>query len=513
MSIRKTTRGRGDEIRMSRLPVVGFTLGTALLLSLAALGYNTWSRPSRQLEVEATTPVPMDASAAAIRLAGALKCATVTGLSDAAASEGEFARLREHLRTSFPRVHGSLEREIVGEGSLLYTWRGTDSTLRPMMVLAHQDVVPIAPGSEGDWKYPPFSGVVQDGYVWGRGAWDDKANLVASLEAVEMLLGEGYRPRRTVYIAAGADEETGGADGAARIAQRLRDRGIRLEYLLDEGLIITEGVFPGLARPLALIGVAEKGYVSVSLRLRDAPGHASMPRPHTPIGSMSKALARLEEQPMPASLSGVVREMLETVGPEMRWVDRIALANLWLFKPLLLARLQKQPSTNAMVRTTTAPTMVHAGNKENVLPSDVEATVNFRLLPGETIAEVLEHVRVTVDNDRIALSTTAIRAEPSKLSRTDVPAYAALDRSIRQVFPDAVVAPGLMIGATDSRHFATVAEQVYRFSPMRARPEDLARFHGTNERISTANFVEMIRFYRQLFLNSTAPPAPHRGGP
>ena len=481
--------------------ILGILIGAVLLLVLV-LAVNTARHPSRQIRVDPPPAIAVDADGAAARLAGALRCATVTGLPETDATDQAFAQLREHLRASFPRAHGALAPQRVGGRSLLYTWPGTDPSLRPIMILAHMDVVPIAPGSEGDWQHPPFAGVIADGFVWGRGAWDDKGNLIATLEAAELLLAEGFRPRRTVYIASGADEELGGAEGARRIAERLRERGVRLEYLLDEGLIITEGVFPHLDSPLALIGVAEKGYVSVKLHLEGTPGHASMPPARTPIGIMSAALARLEQQPMPASIDGAVRDMMQIVGPETKGIDRIALANLWLFEPIIISRLQQQPSTNAMLRTTTAPTMFHAGNKENVLPSDVEATVNFRLLPGTSIADVLAHVRKTIADDRIEVGTTPIRAEPSGVARADVPAYAAIERSVRQVFPDTVVAPGLMIGATDARHFAEVAENVYRFSPIRAKPEDLARFHGTNERISVANLADMVRFYRQLILNS-----------
>jgi carboxypeptidase PM20D1 len=481
--------------------IFGILVGAMLAVALV-LAVNVALQPSRQMHVDAAPPVPVDADAAAARLAGALRCATVTGLPETDATEREFIRLREHLRASFPRVHTSLQQEIVGGRSLLYTWRGTDTSLPPIMILAHMDVVPIAPGSEGDWMHPPFAGVIADGFVWGRGAWDDKANLVASLDAVEHLLAEGYRPRRTVYIASGEDEELGGTQGARRIAELLRERGVRLEYLIDEGLIITQGVFPHLDPPLALIGIAEKGYVSVTLHLKATPGHASMPPARTPIGIMSAALARLEEEPMPASIGGAVRDMMQVVGPETNGIDRIALANLWLFEPIIVSRLQSQPSTNAMLRTTAAPTMFHAGNKENVLPSDVEATVNFRVLPGDSIEGVLEHVRRTIAEERIRVATTPVRSEPSRTSLTDGPAYAAIERSVRQVFPDAVVAPGLMIGATDARHFADIADNVYRFSPMRAKPEDLVRFHGTNERISVSNLVDMIRFYRQLILNS-----------
>jgi len=264
-------------------------------------------------------------------------------------------------------------------------------------------------------------------------------------------------------------------------------------------------VLAGLDKPAALIGLAEKGYGTFFLSLDQAPGHSSMPPPRTAIGSMSTALARLEANPMPAAIGGVAGEMFATLAPEMTGFNRLALSNLWLFGPLVQGQLEKGTSSNAMLRTTTALTIVRAGNKDNVLPGRAEAAVNFRVLPGDSLASVEAHLRKTIDNDAIAIKAYPGNSEPSPVSPTDSLGYRAIAQSVRQVFPDAIVAPGLMIAATDSRHFTILSDAVYRFSPVRARPEDLSRFHGTNERISIANYVEMIRFYHQLLRNTAQP--------
>jgi carboxypeptidase PM20D1 len=401
-------------------------------------------------------------------------------------------------------VHATLKQEVVGDFGLLYTWTGSDPKAPPMLLMAHQDVVPIAPGTEPDWEQPPFSGAVKGGFVWGRGAWDDKGNLISQLEAVESLLAAGFTPKRTVYLAYGADEEVGGQRGAARIAALLKSRGVKLDFVIDEGLLITEGVMPGLDKPVALVGVAEKGFMSLGIAANAAPGHSSMPPPPggSAIARISEALLRLDRRPMPAAMRGVAREMFETVAPEMHGFGRVALSNLWLFGPVVQKQLEKMPSTNAMLRTTTALTVVRAGNKDNVLPGRAEATVNFRLLPGDTIASVTAHVedaaKAAAPKGKFELTRLPGSSEASPVSPTQSASYQLINKTVRELFPGTVVAPGLMIGATDSRHMIEIADHVYRFSPVRAKPEDLPRFHGTNERITEANLVELIRFYHRL---------------
>lgn len=487
-----------------------FILLSALLLLLAAaVALNTWRQGSRQLDVAPAPPLPLDEQVVADKLAAAIRLQTIASRDDADASGEAFRELHALLQQRFPRVHANLQRDVVGRYSLLYTWPGTDEKAKPILLMAHQDVVPIAPGTQAQWKAAPFSGDIKEGYVWGRGAWDDKANLIAQLEAVEMLLASGFRPNRTIYLAFGHDEEVGGLQGAAAIAKLLQERQVRLDFVIDEGLVITHGIVPGLAKPAALIGIAEKGFVSVVLKVNGTPGHSSMPPPKgtSAVGMMSAALRRLDDEQLPAGLRGVAREMFETLAPEMSGLQRVALSNLWLFAPLVQAQLEKGASTDAVLRTTTALTTVHAGNAENVLPGQAQATVNFRLLPGDSVAAVMAHVKSKVPQDRFELIALPGASEPSPISPTAAPSYQLINRTVRSLFADAVVAPGLMIAATDSRHFAALSDHIYRFSPVRAGPEDLARFHGTSERISTANLAELVRFYHRLLHNLNAAPA------
>ena len=477
---------------------------------VAAIAINTWRQGTRQISVQPAPPLAIDTDAAAGKLSEAIRFKTISSADDADLNADQFEGLHAHLQASFPRAHEALQREVVGGLTLLYTWPGTDPAAPPIMLMAHQDVVPIAPGTEAHWQAQPFGGEIKDGYVWGRGAWDNKANLISQMEAVEMLLAEGFKPRQTIYLAMGADEEVGGLRGAKKVAELMASRGIKLDFVLDEGLLITEGILKGLSRPAALIGIAEKGYLSVEMHAHGTPGHSSMPPPAGTgaIGILSAALARLEDKQMPAHIRGVAKEMFDTIAPEMEGFGRVALSNLWLFGPVVQRQLEGAASTNAMLRTTTAPTIFEAGNKDNVIPGEAKATVNFRLLPGDTQDSVIQHVRDAVGaqpEGRFELKTLEGASEPSPISPTASASYQLLNRTLRSLFPDTLVAPSLMIAATDSRHFTAVSDHIYRFSPVRAKPEDLARFHGTNERVSIANLGELIHFYVQLLRNASTP--------
>jgi len=478
-------------------------LALALVL-VAALAFNTWRQGSRQLDVPPLAPLAIDKDGAARRLGEAIRLRTISSRDDPALNADQFQQLQALLQIRYPKAHAAMKREVVGELSLLYTWTGSDAAARPLLVIAHQDVVPVAPGTEKDWTVAPFSGVLREGFVWGRGSWDNKGNLIAQMEALEMLAAAGFQPRRTIHLVAGADEEVGGLRGAKRIAALLKERGVRLEFVIDEGLLITDGILPGLRQPAAIIGVAEKGYMSVVLRLSGKPGHASMPPPpgQSAIGMMSAALKRIDDEQLPAAIRGVAGEMFATVAPEMDGFQRVALSNLWLFGPIVLKQLEAGASTNALLRTTTALTIAQAGNKDNVLPGQAEATINFRLLPGDTMAQVTERLRgqvaQAIGNNNFELFVLPGANEATKVSSTDSAAYRLLNRTVREVFPGTLVAPGLYIAASDSVHFVDISEHVFRFSPIRARPEDLSRFHGTNERISLDNLADLIRFYHRL---------------
>jgi len=484
-------------------------LGIVVLALTVAVGAKTLLMPSRQLAVAPAAPVKVDVAAAADRLGAAVRLKTIASRDDVDANAVEFLALHTLLQSSFPKAHAVLQREVIGKYGLVYTWPGSDPQAAGIGLMAHQDVVPVAPGTEGDWQQPPFSGVLRDGFVWGRGSWDDKGNLMSMMEAVELLAASGFKPRQTIYLIFGQDEEISGLRGAAEIAKLFKQRGIHLQFVIDEGLLITDGVLAGLNKPAALVGVAEKGYLSVQLTASATPGHSSMPPPEaaqSAIGMMSVALAKLEDQQMPLAVRGLSREMFETIAPEMNGMNRVFLSNLWLFKPVIEQQLQRGASTSAMMRTTTALTMTSAGNADNVLPGRANATVNFRLAPGDSSDAIVEHVNAVVKNPAIKVEKLAGFSEASKVAAIDAPGFQLINKTLRQLHPDVIVAPGLMLGATDSRHFDGIADNVYKFSPVRARPEDLKRFHGSNERISTDNYIELIQFYHQLISNSA--PAP-----
>lgn len=481
-----------------------FGLLTVVLLLVGVLAVNTLRKGSRQIDVPPISVLEVDEAGAVARLGEMVRLRTISSRDDATLNADQFQQLHALLQARFPKTHAVLKREVVGDLSLLYTWQGSNPKAQPILLMAHQDVVPIAPGTEKDWAEEPFSGVVKDGFVWGRGAWDDKGNLIAQMEAVEMLVASGYKPERTVYLAFGADEEVEGIRGAKRIAALLKQRNVRLAFVIDEGLLITDGILPGLTKPAAVIGIAEKGYLSVVLKMAATPGHSSMPPPKgtSAIAMMSAALKRIDDEQLPGGIRGVAAEMFATVAPEMSGFSRVAMANLWLFGPIVQQQLEAGASTNAMLRTTTALTIVNAGNKENVLPGRAEATVNFRLLPGDTKEQIIERMKGQViaatGNRKFELLALPGAVDASKVTPTDSAQYALLNRTIREVFPGTLVAPGLMIGATDSIHFGEISDHIFKFSPVHAKPEDLPRFHGTNERIAASNLAELIRFYHRL---------------
>src|SRR6202795_2414540 len=474
----------------------------AIVIVASVLAFNVVTHSSRQLQVAAVPRAAVDAQAAATRLAEAIRFKTISSYEKPDQHAEALRRMQAHIEKSFPAFHAAAKREIVADYSLLYTWEGSDPKARPIALLAHQDVVPVAPGTDKDWQQPPYDGVIADGFIWGRGSWDDKGNLYSMLEAAEALATAGFRPKRTIYFAFGHDEETAGTAGAKNIAALLASRGVKLDFVIDEGLLIIEGMIKGLEKPAALIGVDEKGYATLVLTAHATPGHSSMPPRQTAIGMMSAALARLEDHRLPPQIRGTVAEMFDTLAPEMSGFNRVVLSNLWLFKPLLLREFENSGPSEATLRTTTALTIFNAGDKDNVLPGNAAASVNFRLIPGDTQASVIDHVRDTVANDRISIEPFAGNTDPPPVTASTSPSYLMLNKTIREIYPDVIVAPGLMIAATDSRHYVGITDNIFRFSPVRANGEDLKHFHGTNERLSIEGYADMIRFYRRLIENA-----------
>ena len=482
---------------MRTVRLIGFAAAVGLLVLALVMGVNTARFAGDGPERAAVAPPPPATDAAAIqRLAGAVRFATVShegGRYDARVFE-DFAA---YLTQNFPLTHAVLTRETVAGHSLLYRWAGRDPTAKPMLLAAHLDVVPVEAGTESKWTHPPFAGVAADGYVWGRGAWDDKSAVVAILEAVERKLAANWRPARTVYLAFGHDEEVGGR-GAQAIAALLKSRGVALDLVLDEGSMVVKDMLPGVEPAVALIGVAEKGFASVELLAQAEGGHSSMPTADNAIVRLARAVDRLAANPFPPRMIAPLEGTLDRTGPAMELPMRIALANRWLTEPLVLRTMAGTPSGSAAIRTTTAPTIFAAGTKANVLPQSARAVVNHRLLPGDTVAEVVARDRKIVDDPRIVVRVIAGARDPSRVSPSEGPAYAAVERAVARIFPDAVIAPSLVIAGTDARNYEPVASAIYRFLPVRADPTELKRFHGTDERIAVADYARAIAFYEAM---------------
>ncbi len=483
---------------MRKLFAIAFV---TLLVFVAALTLSALRLPSRQIQVPPAPERPVDAELVAQHLAAAIRFPTVSYQDRAKMSAETFDAFHRFLAATYPRLHQTLALEPVGL-SLLYTWRGTSPELPPILLLAHQDVVPAE--NPERWKGPPFEGRIADGFVWGRGAIDDKNSLIAICEAVETLIGAGFVPKRTVLLAFGHDEEVGGAEGAHAIAALLASRGVRGLLAIDEGAaIIGHGMLPGLTRPVALVGIAEKGSATLEVVARAEGGHSSTPPRQTASGILARAIERLESHPMPGGVVGVTRDFFESLAPELPLWARVPLGNLWLFAEPMDLALSRQPAVNALLRTTTAVTMLSGSPKENVLPVEAIATVNFRLLPGDTGEAVRERVVAIIDDPRVEVRFKFPPREASPVAPDDGEAYALVQRSISEIFPNVIVAPFLTIGGTDSREYATVTDGLYRFAPFVYGPEDMKLPHGIDERVAVGTLPGAVRFYEQLVENAS----------
>ncbi|MFM9051685.1 MAG: M20/M25/M40 family metallo-hydrolase [Bacteroidota bacterium] len=406
--------------------------------------------------------------------------------------------LIEFLNIQYPLTFSHLECDTVNSHSLLLSWKGSDHRLKPVILYAHMDVVPALEDSANGWRFDAFPSLPDYDTVRGRGTVDDKLGVIGILEATERLMKRGYCPKRDIYIALGHDEETGGLQGASMIAKELEKKGVKASWLLDEGGMVAEGIVPFVKNPVALVMIAEKGYMTVELTVESNGGHSSFPPKDSPIDIIAGAIMRLKENPAEKSISGTVATFMEHAGPAMKFPYNAVFANPWLFSSLIMNEYEKIPEGNATIRTTRAWTMSHAGMKENVLPAHASATVNLRITPGSSIKEELDEIIKVVDDPRVKFRVHPGSMEPIAPSRLDSEGFIQISDAIRRTFPDAVVAPNLSIASTDSRHFEKVTEQRYRFLPVRMSREILAGMHGKNERLPAKDFCESILFYETL---------------
>ncbi len=355
--------------------------------------------------------------------------------------------------------------------------------------MSHQDVVPVDEPTLNDWEAGPFDGKISETDIIGRGTLDDKGTLIGLLEAVEKLLEESYIPTRTIYLAFGHDEEVGGNKGARKIAEFLKAKGVQAAMTLDEGGFLADNLVPGIEGSVAIINLAEKGFASFKLTVETKGGHSSAPPKENTIGMLAQAIVDLESNQLPYNLVKPLDAQLEYMGPELPFFKRMAFANPWLFKKPILEALN--------AHTTTAPTIIDGGIKNNVIPTVAEATINFRILPGETIESVRKHIESTI-SDKIKVEPVGFLTNPSPVSSIESIGFKTVEQTIRDVFPNAIVVPGLVGGGTDARYFYEISDDVYRFYPIRLGPESMTRFHGIDEKISKENYQEIIEFTYHL---------------
>ena len=468
-----------------------FLLGVLIFVSI--LLFNTFRFESKQLSIE-SSPAPEVSIASLQHFKEAIRFKTISNSDPSLFDSAQFFGFHRFLKNTYPLVHSRLSHEVVANYSLLYKWEGKNPGLNPIVLMAHQDVVPIEEGTKKMWSVDPFAGALKDNFIWGRGTADDKINLISIMEAAEKLLTENYQPERTIYLVFGHDEELGGT-GAQAIVALMKSRNIAPEMVLDEGGIITKEKVPGMTKPVALIGTSEKGYLSLQLTAEKNGGHSSMPESETSIDILAKALIRLREHPFDPGFSPSTQGFMEHIGPEMPFFKKIIFANRWLFKGLIIGIYEKNGSGNALVRTTIAPTILQAGVKDNVIPTIAQATVNFRLLPGDSSSVVMERVKKVIDDERVTVSPfNNFKGEPSSITSENTFAYKKTDEIVKKTFANTVTTPFLMIGGTDSRHFSEISEGIIKFSPI----TDPIGFHGIDERVSLASYQSALWFFEQL---------------
>ena len=435
------------------------------------------------------------------RLAQAIRIRTISPEDPADFDPRAFQDFHLFLEQSFPLVHEKLEKQVLAGHSLLFKWAGRKQSLKPILLMNHMDVVPVL--NPELWQHPPFDGVIADGFIWGRGALDDKGGLMAQMEAAESLIAQGYAPERSIYFLFGHDEELGNPQGgAASAAKYFADNGIQLDFVLDEGLVISDGLMPGVEIPVAMIGIAEKGYMDLKLTARSSGGHSSMPEPGSSIERLSRALNKLYDNPLPQQMMYV--EMLgENLKEHMPYGMKVAFHNYGLLQPLLKKGLSDNSTLSPFMRTTTAPTILRAGEKSNVIPAEASAVVNFRIIPGESSDDVVRMVTEIIDDPHIALEKLNV-SEPSTVSDPQSDSYKLIRRSILETAGSEQIAttPQLVTAATDSRFLRDVTDNSYRFQYVHVTRELRPTYHGQDERLRIDDYAKMIEFYARLMKNT-----------
>lgn len=478
-------------------------LGIFIVITLIrAVFFLPKKRETKPLEDE-----HVDVERVAKHLSGAIQIPTISYPENEKIDWSQFEKFHKYLEDSYPLIHKTLERENVAEASLLYRWKGKNPDLEPIALLSHQDVVPIEPGTEGDWTHEPFSGYNDGEFIWGRGALDMKNHLIGVMEAVETLLEEGFTPERDVYLLFGQDEEVvaSGDSGARHMMETLKERGIHLDCIIDEGGAILPVNIKGILenKDLVGVGIAEKGYTDLEISVSAKGGHSSQPPKHSALGELANVIKDIENHQFKAEMLPFVEQLFSGLGRNCSYPARLITCNIPYLKPLIKAVMTQIPPAACLVRTTTGVTMAQGSPAANVLPQKATVTVNFRQMPGTTVQDVVDHIRKVCRNKDIEINVAKAK-EASKFSPTDSRAFNIIKELCMQESADNIVAPYLVMGGTDACNYEPICENIYRYAPYKVTIGLLRCTHGTNERIPVDAVGPGVAFFKRYIRRASA---------
>lgn len=468
-----------------------------LVIGIAVMLVRTLRFKPAAEDEEEIPPVFVNSEKATHDLAEMIKCKTVSNRDRALEDEAEFDKFKALLPTLFPSVFAKCTLEYPTDRSILLHWKGKKSD-SPTVLMSHFDVVSVV---EEDWEKPAFDGIIDKGVLWGRGTLDTKGTLNGALQAAEALIGEGFVPENDIYFAFSGNEEINGG-GAPAIVDIFEEKGITPALVVDEGGAVVENVFPGVTKPAALIGISEKGMLSVEYSVSGGGGHASSPAPHTPVGMLSKACCKLENHPFKFTLSKSALAMFDTLGRHSTFLYRFIFANIKVFAPVLdLLTRKTGGELNAIVRTTTAFTMMEGSKGVNVIPPYARMMSNHRLVPGDTQNSIIAEIKKVCENENVKVARLE-GMDPSRISVTEGEGWERVRAAVKNTWPEAIVSPYPMVACSDSRHWGRISDRVYRFSAMALSSEERSTIHGNNERVPLATIARTVEFYTRLIKNS-----------
>ena len=477
--------------------MIGIVIALLIVAFLALILVRTLRFTPKEQPSYTKEAVDIDQDAVISSLAELVRCKTVSYRDSALEDDGEFRKLIDKLPELYPYVFDACTlRELPGR-ALLFRWPGKVHT-EPAVLMAHYDVVPV---NEENWEKPPFDAILEDGVLWGRGTLDTKVTINGVLFAANTLIAQGFQPEHDIYFAFSGGEEISGP-GASNIVELFRKEGITPGFVVDEGGAVVENVFPGVKKPCAVIGLAEKGMIDAQFRCVSAGGHASAPKPHTPVGILAAACARVEGHPFKSHIEGPAAQMFDTLGRHSSFLYRMIFANMWCFGWIIdLLGKKSGGEINALIRTTVAFTQMEGSSASNVIPPEAKMVANMRLNPADSVESALNYLRKVVGSDQVEI-TALDSSEPSRVSTTDCKAWDAVSSAVAETWEGSIVSPYLMVQCSDSRHWGVLSDKVYRFSAMDLTAEERATIHGNNERIRVSTACKAVEFYIRLMKRS-----------